>query len=161
LHGLAPEEPVTGGNPVSDEKWSARISFHRKGGVGAYLYHQDLTGQYGEIIRAEAFNFSPDRYYAISLYVRVNNPPNQSNGIAEIYIDGERVVRRDNIRFRGIDGSAGLVGKILFHTFHGGNTEDFAPRQRDGSYSTECAFFDNLAVYPYKKIKQAPGGRGS
>ena len=158
LHGLAPVEPVTGGQPVSANKWSARISFRRNGGISSYTYHQDLPGPFGETTATDVFRFTPGNYYAVSMYVRVNAPlAHASNGLVQVFINGRRVVERDRIRFRSTGTADSLISKILFNTFHGGSTEDFAPKQSDGSYSVECAFFDNLTVHPFKFVKKAPG----
>ena len=157
LHGLGPAKPVTGGQAVGPEKWSARVNFQALGGISTYLYHQDQPRQYGEATIAESFRFERNKYYAVTLNVRVNDPPSAKNGHARIYVDGEEVVSGENIRFRATGGDDTLINRVLFSTFHGGHTISFAPRNNDGSYRTECAYFDNFAVYPYLKIKKAPG----
>jgi hypothetical protein len=156
LHGLGPSKLAAGGLPFGAEQWSARVAFLEGGKLGTYLYHQDLPGNYGETVPAVNFKFETNRYYSISLYVHLNNPPEVSNGRVELFVDGTKVVSRQNIRFRTADGRATLIRNLLFNTFHGGNTVDYAPRNSDGTFSQECAYFDNLAVYPY--LKTVPTG---
>lgn len=127
------------------------------GRIGTYVYHQDLSGRYGQITVASDFKFEPNRYYSVALYVRLNDPPEAENGRAELFVDGTKVVSRKNVRFRGVGGDRTLIQSLLFNTFHGGHTPDFAPRNSDGSFSRECAFFDNLAVYPGFAVKKAFG----
>lgn len=157
LHGLGPVKPVAGGGEGHPERWSARVTFKSGGGIATYLYFQDRPRKWGETTIAENFGFERNRFYAISLNVRVNDPPSANNGHARIFVDGEQVVSRENVQFRATGGKGTLINQILFSTFHGGNTEGYAPRNSDGSYRTECAYFDNFAVHPSLKIKEAPG----
>lgn len=157
LHGLGPQDHATGGLPFGPAQWSARVAFLSNGRIGTYLYHQDLPGRYGEITSATDFMFEPNRYYSVALYVRINDPPEADNGRAELFVDGVKVVDKNNVRFRGADGKSTLVQKLLFQTFHGGHTPNYAPRNDDGSFSRECAYFDNIAVYPGFSVKETPG----
>lgn len=157
LHGLGPANTVTGGLEGGPEQWSARVIFRRDGGVGTYVYHQGRPDKYGTESAAPAFQFRPNQYYSISLYVHVNEPATAKNGYADIYVNGEKVASQNDIQFRLTDNGAALISKLLFNTFHGGHTQDFAPRKSDGSYTTECAYFDNFAVYPHLKIRRRPG----
>lgn len=157
LHGLGPAQPVSGGQAVNPNQWSARVIFLSGGRVGAYVYHQELTGQYGEVISNQRFRFTPDRYYAVSLYVKINDPGEKHNGMIRIYVDGELIISKDGLRFRSVDDEPSRISNLLFNTFHGGHSEEFSPRNPDGSYSTECAYFDNFTVHPYAYVRRAPG----
>lgn len=157
LHGLGPESPISGGQPMRPEGWSARIMWGPEGAVQTYLYSQSKTGQYGDSARAPGFRFEPGRYHAVSLHVRLNDPPGATNGFAHLYIDGEPVVRHDHVAFRGVGGRQTQIQAFLFSTFHGGHTPDWAPRGEDGEFSTETAWLDNLAVYPGLHVRTEPG----
>lgn len=157
LHGLGPAQPVTGGQAVKPSQWSARVIFRSGGGVAAYLYHQELPGQYGEVISNQRFHFTPNRYYAVSLYIKLNDPGEKRNGMVRVYVDGVLIISKDSVRFRSFDDEPSRISNLLFNTFHGGHSEDFSPRNPDGSYSTECAYFDNFAVHPYLHVRRAPG----
>jgi hypothetical protein len=132
------------------------VVFRRNGGVGTYLYHQELPSQYGETTTAANFAFKPGQYYRIALHVRLNDPPSAKNGRAQIFVNGKEVVRQEDVQFRDAGGESTLINKILFNTFHGGHTADYAPRRSDGSFSSECAYFDNISVYPYVEAKETP-----
>jgi hypothetical protein len=146
LHGLGPSRPITGGQPMRPDGWSARVTFGPEGSIRTYLYNQDQTGVYGTTRPARDFRFQTGEWHAVSLHVKLNDP-DEANGFAHIYVDGERVVAHDNVRFRGEDGDHTLIDRVLFSTFHGGSNPDWAPRTEDGEYATVHATFDNFAVY--------------
>jgi len=131
--------------------------FGRRGVAKTYVYHQALTGEFGQSVNAKDFSFQTGRYYAISYHVRVNDPPSAANGFAVLYVDGQEVVRHDNIRYRAVDTPGSMINSIYFSTFHGGHTPDFAPKAENGAYTSVCAYFDNIAAYPRLNIREAPG----
>ena len=157
LHGLGPEKRVTGGRPIVPEGWSARVTFREGGGIKLYTYHQDMKRQYGD--RGEPqrdFRFEKGRYYSVSLHVRVNDPPEASNGFSRLYVDGELIERHENLRLRGTGGEATLINDLLFSTFHGGHSPGNAPRDDEGNYTKVHASFDNMAVYKGRHIRTTP-----
>lgn len=159
LHGLGPTRPLSGGDPVRPDGWSARVVFRPQGEVQTYSYHQDMQGKFGEGgVRLQPFRFEIGRYYAVSLQVRVNTPAASSNGFVRLYLDGRLVEERENLRFRSQDGDSTRISRFLFSTFHGGSTPAFAPRNAAGGFTTVYACFDNIAVYPGRRIRSKPGG---
>lgn len=50
------------------------------------------------------------------------------------------------IKFRETGGDNTLIKRLLFSTFHGGNTPKFAPVDEAGRYTVEHAWFDNISV---------------
>lgn len=158
LHGLGPAKPVTGGDPIRPDGWSARVMWRRGGEIETYTYHQDQPGKYGERARVDrTFLFEPGRWHAVSLHVRVNSPASASNGLVRLHVDGVLVETRDAARLRAADGDATRITQLLFSTFHGGNDPTWAPRGADGGYATVYAYFDNLAVFPGERVRRRPG----
>jgi hypothetical protein len=157
LHGLGPDRPVTGGNPMTAEGWSARVNFSGGGGVRTYLYVQDNPRQYGVGRGNEDFTFEEDRYHAVSLHVRLNDPPEASNGFARVYVDGKQILDHSNVRFRDAGVPETLISQFLFSSFHGGNSPEWAPKNPDGEYATHHAYFDNFAIYRGQRIRAKPG----
>jgi N-sulfoglucosamine sulfohydrolase len=158
LLGLGPARHVTGGRPIVPEGWSARVTFKEGGGVKLYTYHQDQPGQYGD--RGEVlnpFNFERGRYYAVSLHVRVNDPPEAANGFTRLYVDGVPIERHEGLCLRGKDGAETLINKFMFSSFHGGHMPEWAPRDGNGDYTTVHATFDNIAVYEGERIRPGIG----
>lgn len=153
LHGLGPMRPVGGGKPFDATQWSARLMFHRGGGLQTYLYHQDMEGRYGEAVTAKSFRFQPGKYYSIKYQVGLNNPPEERNGYVRVYVDDKEVIHQKGIRFRASAAPESLISTLLFNTFHGGHRPDWAPRNPNGSYAVDCAYYDNFAAYPKADYK--------
>lgn len=148
LHGLGPERPVTGGGRLDASQWSARLMFRGDGGLQTYLYHQDMQERYGETITAKGFRFQPGQYYSIKYQLGLNSPPEKSNGYVRVFVNDKEVIRQDGIRFRANASPDSLISTLMFNTFHGGHNADWAPRNADGSYAVDCAYYDNFSAYP-------------
>jgi N-sulfoglucosamine sulfohydrolase len=158
LLGLGPKNHIAGGRPIVPDGWSARVTFKEGGAARLYTYHQDQPGQYGDRPALQnPFHFENDRYYSVSLHVRVNDDPEVANGFSRLYIDSELAERHENLRLRGTDSEASLINKFMFSSFHGGHMPDWAPRDADGNYKTVYATFDNISVYEGEHIRSAPG----
>jgi N-sulfoglucosamine sulfohydrolase len=156
LIGLGPAKHVTGGRPVVPGGWSARVTFKEGGAARLYTYHQDQPGQYGDRLPVEdPFHFEKERFYSVSLHVRVNEPADAANGFSRLYVDGDLVDSHEGLRFRGEDSEASLINKFMFSSFHGGHMPEWAPRDADGNYTTVYAYFDNISVYEGERIRPA------
>lgn len=156
LHGLGSANPVAGGKEVSPPRWSARSMFRRQGGLQSYIYSQNMKGKYGDVVIAKNFRFQPGRYYALTLQVVLNNPVAASNGYMRIFVDGTPVIYHGNIKFRSTESLDSQISTLMFNTFHGGHAADWAPRNANGSYKVDCAYFDNFAVSPLLEVRYAP-----
>lgn len=157
LHGLAPENRVTGGNRVVPDGWSARVNFSGDGGVRTYLYSQRQDGTYGDSVGNGGFRFVKGRYHAVSLHLGLNDSADRVNGFARIHVDGELLVEHDDVQFRAVDTEASLISHLHISTFHGGNRPLWAPRDESGEYTTVYADFDNFAIYRGERVRTAPG----
>jgi hypothetical protein len=157
LHGLGPASPVAGGNSVPAAGWSARGMFRPDGGLQSYVYSQNMKGQYGDVVVAKNFRFQTGRYYAVSYQVAVNDPASASNGYMKIFVNGVQVVNHQNIKFRSSSSTTAEISTLMFNTFHGGHTPEWAPRNADGSYAVDCAYYDNFAVNAGNQVRSAPG----
>lgn len=146
LHGLGPTRPLTGGNPMRPDGWSARFSFKSQGKLAVYVYHQDLKGTYGQAFAVPNFNFQKSRWYNLDLRVWVNSGPQLADGVIEVWIDGVRRLLRSDIRFREEITEDSQINRFLFSTFHGGHAPIWAPVDNDGNYVTVNATVDNFRV---------------
>ncbi len=156
LHGLGPDRPITGGNAMKPNGWSARMMFHRDEQIQTYIYCQNKPGKYGMTKKNHAFKFVNDRYYAISYHVRVNDL-GKDNGFAHIYIDGKLIIEHNGIEYRGSDDPSTLISQFMFSTFHGGHSPQWAPKDENGKYKDVYAYYDNISVWRNKHIKDQPG----
>jgi hypothetical protein len=93
----------------------------------------------------------------VSLHVRVNDPPEASNGFSRLYVDGQMIEQHENLRLRGTGGDASLINKFMFSSFHGGHAPNWAPRDENGNYKTVYATFDNISVYEGEHIRTKTG----
>lgn len=148
LHGLGPAKPVAGGNSITPEGWSARLMFRRDGGLQTYVYHQGMAGRYGDTKIAQDFVFVPGQYHYVEMQVALNEPSSESNGRVSVTVDGRHVIEHTGLRFRAEATEASQIQRLLFSTFHGGSSPQWAPRNEDGSYKTDCAYFDTIGVTP-------------
>ena len=146
LHGLGSKNPVTGGAEVGPLGWSARLMFTRKGGLMTYLYHQDMHGRFGDHVVAKDFRFEPGRYYKLDSYLLLNDPHDASNGSFKVFVDDVMMIDHSNVRFRRLAGEEGEIATVMFSTFHGGSSPDWAPRTATGDYKVDCAFFDQFSL---------------
>mgnify|MGYP003641414997 FL=1 len=153
LHGLGPVQKVTGGDPIRTNGWSARIMFNPNGKVASYLYHQKMSGTYGEGLHSTKPVFTPGRYNHVAIYVKLNNPYAAKNGKFELWVDGQKILAQDSIQFRGEPGDHTLINKVLFSTFHGGHMPEWAPKDKNGAYQNETAWFDDIYVYKGRYIR--------
>ena len=157
LLGLGPKDHIAGGRPLVPSGWSARVTFKDGGAARLYTYHQDQPGQYGDRPAVQnPFEFDRERYYSVSLHVRVNDPPEAANGFSRLYVDGELIESHEGLRLRGTGGESSLINKFMFSSFHGGHMPEWAPKDEEGNYKTVYATFDNIAVYEGELVKSAP-----
>lgn len=127
----------TGGRkPSSGEGWSARYMWMRNGGAMVYLYHVDMPGRWGESLPLRK-GFTAGVWHRITQHIQVNTP-GKRDGMLIVWLDGEKVLDRSDLRYR--TGEKGLIDSVYFSTFHGGNSEAWAPDR-------PCvAFFDDFHV---------------
>ena len=148
LHGVGPANPIDAGRAMTPEGWSARLGFKGDGGLQTYVYHQDMQGQYGESVIAEDFRFQPGTYHHILMQVALNEPAQVPNGYIKVWVDDELLIEHQRLRFRDRLTPESEIQRFLFNTFHGGSGPEWAPRNEDGSYKSDCAFFDDIELTP-------------
>lgn len=153
LHGVGPLNPITGGQPMKSSGWSSRIMFEEDGAVATYLYHQRKTGEYGETRTRKFFRFRKGRFYALTLYTKLNSSPSNADGKAQIYIDGKLIAEQKNVSFWKENADESKISKLLFSTFHGGHDPSWAPRDEKGNFTKVHAVFDNFIVVEGLKVR--------
>ena len=144
LHGLGPDHPITGNWKKRPDGWSARVMWGKAGKLTTVLEEQDSKAQWGIYKGNDKFLFKKGKYYAVTLYVKLNSSPKRKDGLAQIYVDGKLLVSHENIRFWKKDDAR--ISRFLFSTFHGGGTADWAPKDKDGNHINVHAYFDNFKV---------------
>ena len=130
----------TGGvHPDNGEGWSARYMWvQRNAGVEAivYFYYVDMSSQYGDSVNSAKY-FETGKWYRLTQRIKLNEN-NLSNGIMQVWIDGNEVINNTDVRYR-LWGK-GDIDSFYFSTFHGGASEDWSPQ------NDSFALFDNIKV---------------
>ncbi len=145
LHGLGPENPVTGGNAREPDRWSARIMFAGDGRSQSYLYEQSPDKKFGVGDMSKAPVFKKGVWQKVRIQVKLNTP-GKADGQFAVHVDGKQVNKQSGVKFRARDGKDTLISKMLFSTFHGGNSPGNAPKDDKGQFVTVHADFDNFLV---------------
>lgn len=152
LHGFGPLETITGGNPIVPKGWSARMMFKENGTVQPYIYHQGMKGKFGEGQKTSKPYFTTDQYHTVSMYMKINQPASANNGVFELWIDGTRTSIMKNMKFRSEEGDGTLITSMLFSTFLGGNDPTWAPKDQNGNYVIQKAWFDDISIFKGRKL---------
>jgi hypothetical protein len=145
LHGLGPENPVTGGNAREPHRWSARIMFAGDGRSKSYLYEQSPNKKYGVGDTSKAPVFRKGIWQKVRIQVKLNTP-GKADGRFAVHVDGKQVNQQSGVEFRARDGKDTLISRMLFSTFHGGHSPSNAPKDDKGNFITVHADFDNFLV---------------
>lgn len=104
-----------------------------------YLYHQGMTSNCGESFGAKypsSGALSKGTWYTIGFYMK-SNTGSSYNGTAEMKVNGNVVLRRDNIKWASSDAKR-KVKRLYYSVFRGGSQSYW------GSGSTGYIYFDNL-----------------
>jgi hypothetical protein len=133
--------------PKDGAGWSARLVWGPDGAVAVYLYHFGMKGPWGDTLHLGGGKLQKGRWHRIIERVRLN-AGDKANGILQVWLDGDLRLDRQDIRYRL--GDKGRIDSLCFSTFHGGHTDEYAPRT-DGH-----AFFDDMFV-----SAQPPAGAGT
>jgi hypothetical protein len=141
LPGLVGGAHTSGCDPIVKDGWSARFMWHGGGGGHFYYYHQNRVNNCGDEI-----NFAGNPTMKIDGKNRITehvviNAPGQSDGSAEAWLNGKKVVTLNGVKWRGsVAATIAMVDQVSLQTFYGGSTNDWAPS------STTHATFTGFVV---------------
>jgi hypothetical protein len=128
--------------------------------VGFYVYHADMTGQYGSNFHFSGGPLGPDGnlkrsvWTQLELYVKLNTPK-QNDGVLKAWADGTQVLEKSDLRFRDV--STLKVERAWFDIYYGGTWTAPADMYLD---------FDNVVIAygyvgPYSGTTGSGGASGS
>ena len=124
IPGLAGASAPTGCVTTNGSGFSARSMWRQGGALIGYLYDNNQSQACGTGITTN-FRFTIGRWHDFKQRVRLNTG-NGNNGILQIWVDGAMVIDRSNISYMNTGGS-NRIDQVLFHSFFGGSTQDWAP----------------------------------
>ncbi|WP_052481036.1 polysaccharide lyase [Gilvimarinus agarilyticus] len=135
----------SGGNqPNGSNGWTMRYMWRENGAAVIYAYlPPSPNGRYGgqpwgQDIELGA-RFIPGQRHCLAQQIKINEI-GQENGELTVWFDGKQILHREDMSYRLTDTPAGYIGGIMFSTFHGGNTPDWAP-----AYLSKV-WFDGLSI---------------
>lgn len=142
LPGLAGAGYCSGGNTCDGTNgFTARYLWRENGRAVLYLYHMDKPGVYAEDLQLKD-SLGNNKYFQKGTWhhmvqrVKINTG-NNNDGEVEVWMDGEQVLLRTNLRFVN---NGNKVDRFYFNTFHGGDDVSWAPS------STVWTYFDNIMI---------------
>jgi hypothetical protein len=124
IPGLAGGTAPTGCVQTDGSGFSARMMWRQNGKLIGYIYDLDQRVPCGEGIDTPV-NFNPGQWYSIKERVRINTARNH-DGLLQIWVDDKLVIDQKNRAYM-IEGPNRLINQVLFHSFFGGSTQDWAP----------------------------------
>jgi len=148
LPGISGGRANAGGKkPTGKDGWSVRMMWDGKGRLVQYVYHPDQPGKYGDVMFFEGKEpIERGLWHTIQTLVELNTPGKKDGRIVS-WLDGEKVLIREDIRFRDIDSLK--INRFQFVSFYGGYGPDWAPTKDEFSYiddvrlSTTPPFYDD------------------
>lgn len=142
LPGLGSAGLCSGGQSCDGNNgFSSRYMWRENGKAVLYLYHINKAGKYGDNLELRGIDgqnkyFQRGRWHHLVQRVRINDNQ-ESNGEIEVWMDGEKVLSENNLKF--VTNGLG-VDRLFFSTFHGGSGEEWWPSE------DVYAYFDDFVV---------------
>mmetsp|Transcript_37492 Transcript_37492/g.79521 ORF Transcript_37492/g.79521 Transcript_37492/m.79521 type:complete len:314 (-) Transcript_37492:727-1668(-) len=107
--------------------------WRRDGELVMYLYDQKRTDTCGRDVKTEVAGspiyLETGRWYRMTLYVELNEPASEANGIAALFLDGVEVARMDGVQWRGDGADDVFIDNWGLSTFYGGSDSSWAPSE--------------------------------
>jgi hypothetical protein len=156
-------------------RWSVRLMWRANGTNELYVYDQNRVPGACGTRSPTPVTFTTGRWYAITIYVKLNTTATSTDGIAALYIDGQVARQETGIRFRAETSSNSRINQIFFSTFYGGNESKRLHCLANPGSSPYCTVpdptpdktwvpqnvtylrFDNMAVYPGLRVRNGAG----
>ncbi|MEE9351182.1 MAG: heparin lyase I family protein [Thiotrichaceae bacterium] len=133
LPGISGGKPSSGGStPNGKDVWSVRMMWDGKGRLVQYVYHPDQPGKYGDVMFFEGQEpIERGLWHTVQTLVELNTP-GEKNGRIVSWLDGKKVLIREDMRFRDIKGLE--IDRFQFVSFFGGYGADWAPTKDEFTY---------------------------
>lgn len=134
LPGLYGGDGPTGGDEVTGENgFSMRFMWRKQGQGELYEYVVNKDSDYGESVGRGLWRFTPGQWVTVEEEI-VLNDPDQENGIARVWIDGQPTLEQQGIVYRTTDEVQ--IDGLMFSTFFGGHGSDWrTPRDQSVDFA--------------------------
>lgn len=129
-----------GGNPTGcgtvEDGFTARYMWREGGLLAQYLYYPGKSNHCGDYL-STGRQLNRGEWYTLTQQI-VLNDPGQSNGVLRTYLDGDLVIEKTDRVWRTT--AATQIDHLVFQTFFGGGTLDWAPE------TNQYSQFANLII---------------
>lgn len=106
---------------------------------GFYSYHMDKPGRWGDDYAMKSKPVEVGRWYCLERHMKLNAAePLQADGIEELWLDGQLIIRKEGLRFRRVPHLK--INFFSFETYYHGLPEEF---NKDNPIRVQ---FDNLVL---------------
>lgn len=140
LPGLYGGMGNSGGDiPDGADGFSTRLMWRREGAGELYAYLPTSEG-YGTSIARGAWTFRPGIWHQVEQEITLNQP-DQADGRARVWVDGELVIDQGGLQFRTVEDLK--IDGLFFSTFFGGG---------DASWSTPKDVYVDFADFSVSEV---------
>ncbi|BGP54683.1 hypothetical protein JCM8202_003190 [Rhodotorula sphaerocarpa] len=164
LFGGDVDAHCTGGKN-SEACFSLRLMWREQGAGEIYAYIPTYLGfcsegpgpdevfchsdGFGASIHRGSFTFKAGSWNQVTQVVVLNYPPETANGYLALYFEGELAMELKNVVFR--TNESVTVSSLIFSTFFGGSSSDYAA-------TSDCdSYFRNFRFWQGSAANSAPG----
>lgn len=122
--GLSGGKGYTGGEGAlarTGDGWSVRMMWREDGRIIPYVYHQEMTGDFGDTFGDTLGYFTNTQPHKIKYYVKLNTGSDK-NGILRIWMDDVQIYNKENLIYRTDDSK---IDTCHIAIFAGGSTADW------------------------------------
>lgn len=124
--------------PTGFDGFSVRTMWRAGGRMVQYVYHPNQPENHGEDFawqhEGEAVSLTPGEWYTIETEVRLNDV-GERNGVIKTRLSGRQVFYGDDFELRKTPELK--LDAMLFQTFFGGDSADWAPKKKQKAYFDE------------------------
>jgi len=127
------------------------MSIQKEGNLAAYFYHHNKEHRWGDSLSAH-YLMPRGEWTTVTQRV-VLNEVGSSNGLIEVFVNGELKAGRYNLKFRNLEEIT--IDRLKIYTHHGGGDVRWAPQK------TQNLYLDNFVVFNYEGEghDRSPAGR--
>jgi hypothetical protein len=122
--GISGGKGYTGGEGAlarTGDGWSVRMMWREDGRIIPYVYHYEMTGDFGDTFGDTLGYFTDTKPYKIKYYVKLNTGSDK-NGILRIWMDDVQIYNKEDLIYRTDDSK---IDTCHVSIFAGGSTEDW------------------------------------
>lgn len=159
LPGWAIREGYGGGDgpkPDGTNGWSCKPKLGKSGQLAQYVYHMDMTREYGE-----NFEIVPDfplgEWVEVTQRLKLNSVASDGSanpdGLFEVWIDGTKERRETGLRFSTIPESQGMNVQMVF--YYGGETP--SPQDQGLNFDEFALSSGSLMPLPNRLVVRGTG----